>query len=287
MTAPTFDLQAHSTCSDGALPPRDVVAAAAAAGVELLALTDHDTVDGVDEALEAAAAEGIGLVPAAELSSIDGEREDLHVLGYGLDHRSPALLARLEEFRADRGRRALRMADALREVGFELEVPDRGDRPVGRPHLAQAAFDHPANRMRLEAEGIVNFSQLLERYLIPGRPAYRRRTTPTVAEAIDAIHDAGGVAIWAHPFWDVKIDDEVLALMDRFAGMGVDGVEAFYITHDEAQTRLVAGRCAERGLLTTGSADFHGPDHPHFHAFRAFHLHGLAANLGPIRSGTP
>ena len=283
--APTFDLQSHSTCSDGALAPGAVVAAAHAAGVELLALSDHDTVDGVDEALEAAKARGLGLVTATELSAIDGEREDLHVLGYGLDHRSPALLERLEAFRADRAARAHRMADALRAAGLELEFPDRGGAPVGRPHLAQAAFEHPANRMRLRDEDIVNFSQLLERYLIPGRPGYRRRTTPTVPEAIATIHDAGGVAVWAHPFWDVDAGEEVLALVDRFAAEGLDGVEAFYVTHTEPQTRLVADHCARRGLLTTGSADFHGPDHPRFNAFRAFDLHGLEPDLGPIRSG--
>src|SRR3954470_12724377 len=285
MAAPTFDLQSHSTCSDVALAPGAVVAAAAAADVELLALSDHDTVDGVDEALEAAAAHGLGLVPAAELSAIDGEREDLHVLGYGLAHRSDELLATLSRFRADRGARARRMADALRDEGFELDVPDRGDRPVGRPHLAQAAFEHPANSMRLRDEGIVNFSKLLEAYLVPGAPAYRRRTTPSVPEAIEAIHAAGGVAVWAHPFWDVDAGAEVLALIDRFVAQGLDGVEAFYVTHSETQTRLVAGHCAERGLLTTGSADFHGPDHPNFNRFRAFDLHGLRPNLGPIRSG--
>jgi 3',5'-nucleoside bisphosphate phosphatase len=285
VTPPTFDLQSHSTCSDGVLAPRAVVAAAATAGVELLALSDHDTVDGVEEALEAAAAHGLGVVPAAELSAIDGEREDLHVLGYGLDHRSADLLDRLEAFRADRGARAHRMADALRDAGLELEFPDRGERPVGRPHLAQAAFEHPANSMQLREEGIVNFSQLLEAYLVPGAPAYRRRTTPTVPDAIEAIHAAGGVAVWAHPFWDVDAGDEVLALIDRFAAEGLDGVEAFYVTHTEPQTRLAAEHCAKRGLLTTGSADFHGPDHPRFNAFRAFELHGLEPNLGPIRSG--
>jgi predicted metal-dependent phosphoesterase TrpH len=287
MPAPTFDLQSHSTCSDGELPPRGVVAAAAAAGVELLALSDHDTVDGVDEALEAAATHGLGVVPAAELSAIDGEREDLHVLGYGLDHRSAGLRDTLARFRADRGARAHRMVDALREAGLEVDFPDRGGRPVGRPHLAQAAFEHPANSMRLRDEGIVNFSQLLEAYLVPGAPAYRRRTTPTVPEAIDAIHAAGGVAVWAHPFWDVDAGDEVLALIDRFAAEGLDGVEAFYVTHTEPQTRLVAEHCAKRGLLTTGSADFHGPDHPRFNAFRAFELYGYEPRLGPIRSGTP
>ena len=285
MGAPTFDLQSHSIYSDGALAPADVVAAAAEAGVQLLALTDHDTVDGVDEALEAGAAHGLRVVSAIELSALDDEREDLHLLGYRLDHRSDALLGTLERFRTDRGARAHRMADALRDLGLELDFPDRGERPVGRPHLAQAAFEHPANSMRLREEGIVNFSQLLEAYLIPGAPAYRRRTTPTVPEAIEAIHAAGGVAVWAHPFWDVDAGDEVLALIDRFAAEGLDGVEAFYVTHTGPQTRLVAEHCARRNLLTTGSADFHGPDHPRFNAFRAFDLYGLQPNLGPIRSG--
>jgi predicted metal-dependent phosphoesterase TrpH len=105
---------------------------------------------------------------------------------------------------------------------------------------------------------------------------------PTVAEAIDVIHDAGGVAIWAHPFWDIEAGEEVLESVDRFAAAGLDGVEAFYVTHTAEQTRMVAERCAERDLLTTGSADFHGPEHPHFSRFRAFDLYGLEPRLGPI-----
>ena len=279
---PNFDLQSHSTHSDGASAPREVVARAAAAGVELLALSDHDTVDGVDEALHAAPAEGIRVVPAAELSSLDGDREDIHVLGYGIDHRNAGLLDALRAFRADRVARIGRMADALRGIGFEVDLPDRGGASVGRPHLAQAAFEHPANSMRLRDEGIVNSSLLLERYLIPGTPGYRRRSTPTVAEAIEVIHDAGGVAVWAHPFWNLDHDVEVLDTIDRFAALGLDGVEAFYVTHDERQTRLVAARCSELGLLTTGSADFHGPEHPRFNAFRNFEIYDLNPRLGPI-----
>jgi predicted metal-dependent phosphoesterase TrpH len=285
--APTFDLQSHSTYSDGALAPGDVVARAARAGVELLALSDHDTVDGLDEALEAAAREGLKLVPAAELSTVDGDYEDLHVLGYGIDHHDPALLERLEAFRADRGVRADRMADALEELGFALDrAPLEARRaaglPIGRPHLAQAAFDHPDNAARIAEEGLPDFGKLLEAYLIPGAPAYRRRTTPTVTQAIDVIHAAGGVAIWAHPFWDLDAAPEVVETIERFAAAGLDGVEAFYITHTREQTLLVADTCTRLGLLTTGSADFHGPDHPRFHAFRAFDLHGVTPDLGPI-----
>ena len=286
--SPTFDLQSHSTYSDGTLPPAEVVARAAAAGVELLALTDHDTVDGVSEALRAAEAHaGIRVVPAAEISALDGDREDLHVLGYGIDHTNSVFLDTLERFRADRSARADRMADALEEAGLALDrAPLEARRaaglPIGRPHLAQAAYGHPANAQRIADEGLVDFGKLLEAYLIPGAPAFRRRTTPTVAEAIDAIHAAGGVAIWAHPFWDLDADDDVVDTIERFTALGLDGVEAFYITHTREQTVLCAGACAARGLLTTGSADFHGPDHPRFHRFRAFDLYGQTPDLGPM-----
>jgi predicted metal-dependent phosphoesterase TrpH len=287
--APTFDLQSHSTFSDGTLAPREVVARAAQAGVELLALTDHDTVDGVAEALEAAAHHpGLRVVPAVELSTIDGEHEDLHILGYGVDHTDAALLTTLERFRADRGARADRMAAALEDCGWALDRTALDERrarglPIGRPHLAQAAFDHPDNAARLAAEGLADFGELLVAYLIPGAPAYRRRSTPTVPEAIDAIHATGGRAVWAHPFWDVDDPREVVATIDRFAeAYALDGVEAFYVTHTREQTEIAYAAAREHGLLTTGSADFHGPDHPRFNRFRAFDLYGLTADLGDL-----
>jgi 3',5'-nucleoside bisphosphate phosphatase len=287
MGAPTFDLQSHSTRSDGSLEPGEVVRLAAEAGVELLALSDHDTVDGVAEAIAAGAEHGVRVVPATELSSIDGEREDMHVLGYLIDHTDAAFGEALERFRADREARGGRMMDALRELGFELDTAAIDARvaagaPVGRPHIARAAFDHPANAARIAAEGLEDFSALLVAYLIEGAPAFRRRTTPTIAEAIDVIHAAGGVAVWAHPYWDLDTDADVADAIERYAAMGIDGVEAFYVTHTEEQTRYAHDQCARRGLLTTGSADFHAPDHRLFSRFRAFELHGLEPNLGPI-----
>ena len=118
---PTFDLQSHSVHSDGALAAADVVAHAAAAGLELMALTDHDTVDGVAEALRAAREHGLRCSPGAELSSVSGEFEDLHVCGYELRHDDPELRATLADFRADRGRRIWAMADRLEELGFRLD----------------------------------------------------------------------------------------------------------------------------------------------------------------------
>lgn len=287
---PRFDLQSHSHHSDGALAPGEVVAAAAAAGVELLALTDHDTVSGVSEAITAGAKHEIRVVAAAELSAVDGRHQDLHVLGYGFDHRDPELLTTVEHYRGDRTRRGLAMADALRELGFSLSESVLTDQlkhggSIGRPHLARAVTAHPDNRKRLAAESLSDPTMVLQTYLLPGQPAFRGRSTPTVAEAIATVHAAGGVAVWAHPFWDLQDTDEVQAAVERFAGLGLDGVEAFYVTHNAEQTRFLSALCDELELLSTGSADFHGPDHRMFSRFRDFSLHGCEPHLGPIADG--
>lgn len=287
---PRFDLQSHSRHSDGALSPADVVRAAADAGVELLALTDHDTVAGVEEAIVAGGELGVGVVPAAEISALHGEREDLHILGYGLDHRDPSLLRELDRYRADREARSERMAAALREAGFAvaqevLDAQAAQGRSLGRPHLARAVFEHPANSARLAAEGLSGPEAVLEAYLLPGRPGYRGRTIPTITEAIEVIHTAGGVAVWAHPFWDIEDPGEVLDTLRGFATEGLDGVEAFYVTHDVAQTQLLHRAAEELGLLTTGSSDFHGPQHRIFSRFLVHELHGLEPRLGPLMSG--
>lgn len=291
MTSQTrFDLQSHSTCSDGTLSPAEVVAAAAAAGVQLLALTDHDTVAGVSDAISAGRREGVEVVPAIEISAIDDGGEtprELHILGYGIDHLSPEFERSLAEFLSDRERRTLRMRDGLKEVGLQLDEAELRERiakgqPIGRPHLAEAVLRCEQNSDRLRSEGIDDIGSLIRGYLIEGRPAFRLRETPTVAQAIEAIHAAGGVAVWAHPFWDVSDAQEALAMVDRFHGLGVDGVEAFYVTHTEEQTRLLFARCEQQGLLSTGSTDFHGPDNRLFSKFLGFETYDLTPNLGPI-----
>jgi 3',5'-nucleoside bisphosphate phosphatase len=284
---PGFDLQSHSIASDGALPPAYVVAAAAAAGLRLMALTDHDTVAGVGAALAAARERGIACSPAAELSSVSGEFEDLHVCGYELRHDDATLRDTLADFRADRGRRIWAMADRLEELGFaldrgELLARERAGAPLGRPHLADAVLAHPANAARLRAEGIDGKDTLFPPYLVPGAIAYVARSRPTVEDAIAVIHAAGGVAVWAHPFWDIDDPATVLAAIERFAAAGLDGIEVFYPTHDAGQTRLLHEAATARGLLATGSSDFHGPEHKRFSRFGAFELHGLEPVLGPI-----
>jgi 3',5'-nucleoside bisphosphate phosphatase len=287
MTAPTFELQSHSIHSDGELPPAGVVDAASQAGVELLALTDHDSLEGVEEAAGAASRAGIRLVTGVEISVLDAAATDLHVCGYRIDPANEPLLEQLARSRGDRERRAQRMIEALMECGWAvdqslLEARVASGGTVGRPHLAQAVVAHPDNRARLEHERLAEPSAFLVAYLIEGRPAYREREAPTVEEAVALIHDAGGLAVWAHPFWDVSEDADVLAHLDRFVALGLDGVEAFYVTHTRAQTEVLVQRCAALDLITTGSSDFHGPHHSRFNRFRGFQTYGLRPNLGPL-----
>ena len=285
-----IDLQSHSRHSDGELDVADVVAAAAAAGVELLALSDHDTVDGVEEALAAAAAHGISLLTATEISAVDGAYEDLQVLGYGIDQRDGGLLERLRGAREDREARAERMAALLAGAGYAVDdapLAARRDagKPVGRPHLAAAVLGHPTNAEQLAREGLADVTSFIRAYLIPGTAAYAGRTRPTVAEAIGWIHDAGGLAFWAHPFWDIAADAEVLAALDRYRAAGLDGVECFYVAHDEHQTMLLADRAEHLGLLRSASSDYHGPGHRLFSRFLAYERHGRSIELGPLVDG--
>ncbi len=286
---PTFDLQSHSTHSDGELPPAEVIRRAAAAGVELVSLTDHDSVAGVAEAQAAAAESGIACVSGVEISSLYEEAADLHILGYLVDPADQALLEWLENSRRSRETRASRMVEALRALGYAvdealLEARAASGKTVGRPHIAQAAVGHPANADRLAAEGLQDPTAFLVAYLIEGRPAFVGREAPSVEQVIEMIHAAGGLAVWAHPFWDFSDEARTLAALDDFVAWGLDGVEAFYATHTEAQTRLLAERCQQLGLLTTGSSDFHGPGHRQFNRFRAFQTYDLAPNLGPLNA---
>jgi hypothetical protein len=285
-----FDLQSHSTHSDGALPAAEVVARAAEAGVEMLALSDHDTVSGVSEAVAAGIEHGVKIVTAVEISAVDdgaATPRELHILGYGIDHEGPVLTGRLEAFLGDREKRTLRMAEALKELGFALDEAQLDARiadgkPIGRPHVAEAVLSAPANAERLRDEGLDDIGGVIRTYMIEGKPAFRMRETPTVAEATEAIHEAGGVVIWAHPFWDIESPAEVLDTIDRFRALGIDGVEAFYVSHDAEQTKLLAERCSELGMLSTGSSDYHGPENRLFSRFLAFETHGFEPNLGPI-----
>ena len=267
-----MDLQSHSTVSDGELPPAEVVAAAAAAGIETMALTDHDAVDGIAEAAEAAKREGIALVPAAEMSCVHASLDDIHMLGYWIDVDAmrPAC-ERAQEERVTRAREIVERLNSLGvEVSFEDAIAQAGDASsVGRPHIAKAAGTKPEE-----------MGAFFEEYLIPGAKAFVPRRWPTAAEAIALIRGAGGTPVLAHPFWDLDAPDAVAALIDD---LDVDGVEVFYPAHDRAQTKFLLELCADRGLAATASSDFHGPNHKMFDRFGSYPTYDLGTPELPPR----
>jgi 3',5'-nucleoside bisphosphate phosphatase len=270
-----IDLQSHSTVSDGQLVPAEVARAAAAAGVTTMSLTDHDAIAGVAEALEAAAEAGIECVPAVEMSCVHRYSDDLHMLGYwvDLDAIAPACDQAQRE-RVNRAREIVERLNALGvEVTFEAAVAEAGAADsIGRPHIARAAGAGP------------DLGPFFEEYLVPGAKAFIPRRWPSAEEAVELIHAAGGVAVVAHPYWDVGEPTQVRDLAASLATeVGLDGIESFYPPHTRAQTAHCLELCAELGLTPTGSSDFHGPTHRTFSRFGAYDTYGLGAPQVPPR----
>jgi 3',5'-nucleoside bisphosphate phosphatase len=259
-----LDLQSHSTFSDGELPPAEVVATAVKAGVTTLALTDHDGIDGVPEAAGAAKEAGIALVPATEMSCVHGRLDDMHMLGYWVD--TTAIAPACERAQRERVTRAQEIVERLNAQGvpvrFEDAIAQAGDASsVGRPHIAKAAGVKPDQ-----------MSPFFEEWLIPGAKAFVPRRWPDATEAIQIIHGAGGVAVLAHPFWDLDDPNQVAGLADE---LDLDGIECFYPAHDRAQTKFLLDLCRDRGLAATASSDFHGPNHKMFNSFCAYPTYDL------------
>jgi predicted metal-dependent phosphoesterase TrpH len=268
-----IELQSHSTVSDGQLPPAQVVAAAAKAGVTTLALTDHDAIAGVPEAAEAAERLGVELVPAIEMSCVHEYAEDLHVCGYWVD--LGKIAPACERAQHERVTRAGEIVEKLRAHGFDLHLEDAvreaGDAlSIGRPHIARAAG----------ASG--DLGPFFEEYLVPGAKAFVPRRWPTADQAIELIHKAGGVAVVAHPYWDISDPTEV---EDLIRSLGADGVEAFYPTHTKDQTTHLLELCAELDVVPTASSDYHGPTHKTFSKFGAYETFGLGEPQIPKRPG--
>jgi predicted metal-dependent phosphoesterase TrpH len=249
-----IDLHTHSEVSDGTDTPTQLVAAAAQAGLATIALTDHDTFAGIDEAVAAGEVYGVRVLPGVEISTeLNGI--SVHLLGYGADPNEAGLAAALEELRRSRAARTPQMLAALAALGMPIDPEilreEVGESPsVGRPHIADAM---------IRQGYLANRGEAFDGYLAVGGPAYVPRFHTPLPQAIDLIHRAGGVAVIAHPWsrqsWQV-LDEQALsglALEHR-----LDGIEVDHHDHD-AETRAKLRQIADRvGLLATGSSDYHG-----------------------------
>jgi len=248
-----IDLHTHSDRSDGTLSPAGVVVAAKAAGLDVVALTDHDTAEGWDEATDAAYDAGIWLVPGMEISCSHAGRA-LHLLAYLADPTYPPLRAELDQVLRGRKERTPRMCTRLRELGIPIREEDVaaqavGAVAVGRPHVADT----------LVAMGVVgDRGEAFERYLSVGRPGFIARYAPPVEVVLPLVVEAGGVAVVAHPWGrhdttDLQHDGLVELRELGLAGLEVDHQD--HPAHDRARLRDLA---AQLDLVVTGSSDFHG-----------------------------
>ena len=246
--ARTIDLHVHSTASDGVISPAGVVAEAAARDVWLLSIADHDTTDGIREARTAAAQAGLTLVPAVELS-VGAEAHEIHVLGYFIDPDDQPLQDILRTLRGARDLRNERIVARLRELGAPIDLARvkeiAGEGSVGRPHIAKAL---------VEAGRCASMGEAFGRYLARGKPGYVGRERLGAAEAAQAIRQAGGIPVLAHPG---KLGQR--RRIEEIVDMGMEGVEAFHSDHDEKDVELILDIAKSRNLLVTGGSDSHGP----------------------------
>lgn len=247
------DMHCHSRFSDGWLDPADVVRRAAANGVTSLALTDHDTLDGLAEAGAAAAKEGIGLVRGVEISVSFGA-ETVHIVGLNVDDRDPTLVRGLAQVREGRHARAERIADALDGFGIHDALAGarrfaRNPEMVGRAHFAR----------HLVASGLMpDVATVFRHYLAKGKPGYVEHEWAALEDAVTWIRSAGGVAVVAHPARYRLSERDMASLFDRFSACGGEGVEVVSGAHSAEEVRKFATVARRRSLLASRASDFHG-----------------------------
>lgn len=241
------DLHLHSTHSDGLLAPADVMERAADAGLAIVSLTDHDSIDGLPSARRAAAARGLELIPGVEISTRDPRGVERHLLAYGIDPDHEPLRDELARNASSREDRVQAMVDALDGVGVRISVEDvlaEAKGSIGRPHVADALVRRGFVRSRQEA---------FDRWLADGRVAHVPKGNIDIGHAIDVVHDAGGVAVLAHPGrrWTPGLVEELVRL-------GLDGVEVHHPSNGAAERMALEEMAARWGLLVTGGSDNHG-----------------------------
>jgi 3',5'-nucleoside bisphosphate phosphatase len=245
--AGSIDLHVHTQFSDGTLTPHELVACALDKGLDVLGITDHDTVEGIPYALAAAEGTLLRVVPGIELST-DLNGEELHILGYFIDPHHDHLLRSLAGFRQQRLDRARSMVSRLEDLGLPLSwerVLDlSGQGVVGRPHIARALQ---------EAGYVDSLREAFDAYLSRERPAYVPRYKMTPAQAIELVHQAGGVSVLAHPW-------SVLSALPDLVRCGLQGLEIYYPGYSPEVTEELQRLAWQHRLVCTGGSDFHSPD---------------------------
>ncbi len=247
-----IDLHAHTTASDGSLTPTQLIEAAISTGLEAIAITDHDTADGVEEAVTAGENLGIRVVPGIEISA-QIDRGTLHILGYEInpdEEMFAAGIERLKQARRDRNPKIIRNLQAM-GIPIELEQAEMkaGGGVVGRPHIAEALLDIGA---------VSTIQEAFDRYLDASSPAYEHKFRYEPAEAFQLILGAGGIPVMAHPCQTGREGEGLNNLVAELKDMGLGGIEVYYTHHTPEQCEFYMELADRFNLIQTGGTDFHG-----------------------------
>jgi len=247
-----IDLHTHTTFSDGSFSPIELVDLATQQGLDILAITDHDTTEGLPEALEATKDLSLELIPGIELSAQFQNRE-MHILGYFINLTDPRFQARLEALRSTRIERIHHILDRLHSLGMDISLEEveqaSGTGTIGRPHIAQV----------LIAKGYIkSMKEAFEQLLGSRGKAYVQRVVPEAYEIIEWITDAGGIPVLAHPYWEGFNKEDSATACHTLVEQGLQGLEVFYGTFSARHISFNLGLARRFDLLMTGGSDFHG-----------------------------
>lgn len=252
-----IDLHTHSLCSDGAQTPADVVRTAAAAGLSAIALSDHDCITGVQEAMDTGKALGVEVIPAVELSAQSDT--ELHILGYFIDIHNKKLQDAMAYALQVRDERQEETCRKLNEQGFRITMDELREEAHGNPVLCRAHFAQIMVRKGY-AESV---KDAFSRYLSVGCYAYSNRQALTATEAVSLIREAGGIAVAAHLHLIKKPDDELREYLKSLIPYGLDGIEGYYTDYTPEMEARYQAMAKELGLVISGGTDYHGANKPH------------------------
>jgi predicted metal-dependent phosphoesterase TrpH len=250
-----IDLHTHTTASDGSMSPAELVRHARNTGLCAVAITDHDTIDGIEEALDEGRKIGVEVIPGLEIG-LSFEPE-MHMLGYFFDDRYINLTHILDKLKKRRDERNPKIINKLNEMGFSITMQEvekiAGSGVIGRPHIANVL---------IEKGYVGSMEEAFDKYLGSGRPAHFKKDKLTPEEGIREIKRAGGLPVLAHPKYLNRSVEELDDLLHKMTSAGLRGLEAIYVDNTNEETEIFTGLAEKHGLLVTGGSDFHGRNKP-------------------------
>ncbi len=258
-----IDLHTHTTASDGSMSPAELVRHAGNSGLAAVAITDHDTVDGLEEALNEADKSRMEVIPGVEIGV--EYRQEMHILGYFLNGAYEGIAQTLKILKDNRNERNPKIVARLKEIGFNISLEDvleeAAGGTVGRPHIANVL---------MKKGYVASIEEAFDRYLSQGKPAYFEKDKISPEDGIRKIIEAGGIPVLAHPIFLRHTNKELDDLLASLKAFGLKGIEAYYTDNTDSDTGNLLRRALKHNLLVTGGSDFHGSFKPDIEIGKGF-----------------